>query len=128
MSFAGPMYSNLIRYNPETDDPSDISCDLCTSWELADDGVTYTFNLIDNARWWDGEPVTADDVLFSFLSLTCQDCIEVMKGQLRSSSTLFKDDIDLDGSKVIDQHTVEIKTKFISAEFIAQACCGSQQR
>ena len=120
MSFAGPMYSNLIRYNPETDDPTDIRCDLCTSWELAEDGLTYTFNLVDNARWWDGEPVLSDDVMFSFLSLTCPDCIEVMEGQLRSSSTLFKDDIDLEGSKAVDLLTVEIKTKFISAEFIAQ--------
>ncbi len=35
-------------------------------WEVAPDGLTYTFHLRPDARWSDGSAVTADDFLFSF--------------------------------------------------------------
>ncbi len=39
---------------------------LADSWELAEDGVTYTFHLHEGVTWSDGTPFTADDVTFSF--------------------------------------------------------------
>lgn len=39
--------------------------DLAESWDVSDDGRTYTFHLA-NATWHDGEPVTSDDVKFTF--------------------------------------------------------------
>lgn len=39
--------------------------DLATSWSISDDGLVYTFTLAD-ARWHDGEPVTSEDVKFTF--------------------------------------------------------------
>lgn len=32
----------------------------------SDDGLTYTFQMQDNVRWHDGQPLTADDVVFTF--------------------------------------------------------------
>jgi peptide/nickel transport system substrate-binding protein len=40
--------------------------DLAESWTTSPDGRTYTFNLVQNARWHDGRPVTAADVEFTF--------------------------------------------------------------
>ena len=37
---------------------------LAESWDLSDDGVTFT--LRDDVTWHDGEPVTAEDVAFTF--------------------------------------------------------------
>ena len=54
-----PLFNGLLEWNPETADPDDIRCDLCSSWEVGDDGMTYTFRLPENANWWDGAPVTA---------------------------------------------------------------------
>ncbi|RKR04492.1 oligopeptide transport system substrate-binding protein [Kushneria sinocarnis] len=34
---------------------------VAESWQLADDGTTWTFELRDDAQWSDGEPVTAED-------------------------------------------------------------------
>ena len=38
---------------------------LAESWEVADDGLTWRFTLREDARWHDGEPLTAADVVFS---------------------------------------------------------------
>jgi peptide/nickel transport system substrate-binding protein len=38
---------------------------LAQSWTISDDGLTYTFKIRDNATWSDGQPVTADDVVFT---------------------------------------------------------------
>lgn len=40
--------------------------DLAASWKVSDDGLFYTFNLVKNATWHDGNPFTSADVKFSF--------------------------------------------------------------
>lgn len=35
-------------------------------WEVSEDGMTWTFFLRENARWSNGDPLTAEDWLFSF--------------------------------------------------------------
>lgn len=40
---------------------------LAEKWELADDGMTWTFHLRSGVRWHDGQPLTAEDVAFTFL-------------------------------------------------------------
>jgi oligopeptide transport system substrate-binding protein len=42
---------------------------LATRWEASPDGLSWRFTLRDGARWSDGSPVTADDVVFSFRRL-----------------------------------------------------------
>jgi len=39
---------------------------LAESWSMSQDGLSYTFVLRQNAKFHDGEPVTAEDVKFSF--------------------------------------------------------------
>lgn len=35
-------------------------------WDVSRDGMTYTFYLRENGRWSNGDPLTADDFVFSF--------------------------------------------------------------
>ena len=35
-----------------------------TSWEISDDGLTYTFTIQENANWSDGTPITSADMKF----------------------------------------------------------------
>lgn len=39
---------------------------LATDWEVSDDGTEYRFTLRDDVTFHDGEPLTADDVAFTF--------------------------------------------------------------
>ena len=40
---------------------------LAESWEISPDGKIYTFHLRTNLVWSTGEPITADDVVYSWI-------------------------------------------------------------
>ncbi|MGD1908335.1 MAG: ABC transporter substrate-binding protein [Leptolyngbyaceae cyanobacterium] len=40
--------------------------ELAESWDISEDGKTITFNLREGLKWSDGEPLTADDVVFTY--------------------------------------------------------------
>ena len=46
---------------------------LAESCEVSEDGLTYTLKLKDNLKWHDGEPITADDVIFTAIQIMEQD-------------------------------------------------------
>lgn len=54
-------YENLVRWNPAGDA---VVPNIAERWEASDDGKTYTFYLREGLKWSDGQPFTADDVLF----------------------------------------------------------------
>ena len=41
---------------------------LAESWEIAEDGLSVTLNLVEGAVFHDGEPITSEDVQFSILT------------------------------------------------------------
>ena len=59
----GALYDTLIDYDMET---AEIKPWLADSWEWDPGYMGATFHLNPEAKWHDGEPVTADDVVFSF--------------------------------------------------------------
>ncbi|MGP9708531.1 peptide ABC transporter substrate-binding protein [Brachybacterium sp. AOP24-D1-21] len=52
----------------QSEDGSDVVPALAESWDESEDGLTYTFHLRE-AKWSNGEPITSDDVAFSFQRL-----------------------------------------------------------
>jgi peptide/nickel transport system substrate-binding protein len=46
---------------------------LARGWESSEDGLVYTFHLRESVRWQDGEPFTADDVVFTLSVLQSPD-------------------------------------------------------
>ena len=52
----------LVRVNREA---TDVEPDLAESWEISDDGLTYTFHLRDGLKFSDGSPLKASDAKFS---------------------------------------------------------------
>lgn len=43
---------------------------LATSWDQTPDGLTYTFHLVQNAKFHDGAPLTSADVVWSLQQVT----------------------------------------------------------
>ena len=113
-----PLFNNIVEFNPETPDFNDLRCDLCTHWELADDGVTYTFHINPAAKWWDGVPVTADDVVFSLEAQVNPDQFEILKGRSTSSTVNTSLYVETGKSRAIDDKTVEVVTSFPSGAFL----------
>lgn len=52
------------------DHPPSFTPNLARSWAWSDDGLELTIELQAGARWSDGEPVTAEDVVFSWRAAT----------------------------------------------------------
>ena len=56
-----------------TDEHGQIMPDLADTWDISADGLSYTFHLRKDVRWHDGEPFTADDVVFTMDILRAPD-------------------------------------------------------
>ena len=57
-------YETLVTFPDE--DASEIIPQLATEWSVSDDGLTYTFTLREDVVFSSGNPLTAEDVVFSF--------------------------------------------------------------
>ena len=57
------MFDSLVEFKLET---YELEPALAASWDISDDGTVYTFNLREGVTWSDGEPFTADDVIFTY--------------------------------------------------------------
>ena len=54
-------YDQLVNWTP---DWTGVRPNVAESWEVSDDSTEYTFKLREGMRWSDGEPFTADDIMF----------------------------------------------------------------
>ncbi len=56
------IFSGLTRLGPD----GTVQPDLAESWDISDNGLDYKFHLRPDVTWHDGEPFTADDVIFTY--------------------------------------------------------------
>lgn len=67
------IYDRLVRFGVKTlpdgtmvYDSNKIEPEVAESWAWSDDKKSITFKLSDKAKFWDGTPISADDVKWSF--------------------------------------------------------------
>ncbi|HTR40803.1 MAG TPA: peptide ABC transporter substrate-binding protein [Pseudomonadales bacterium] len=58
------IYEGLMRLDPKTGEPIP---GLAERWDISPDGKIYTFHLRTNLMWSTGEPMTADDLVYSWI-------------------------------------------------------------
>ncbi|MCA1960543.1 MAG: ABC transporter substrate-binding protein [Desulfomonile sp.] len=55
------LYDPLVRWSPDYK----VVGNLAHKWEADPEGKVYTFHLVRGVKWSDGQPFTADDIMFS---------------------------------------------------------------
>src|SRR5437868_13067364 len=67
-AFVESLFVNRVLFGGLTKPGKDLAPapDLAKNWEAAPDGLSWTFTLRDDAKWSDGQAITADDVGFTF--------------------------------------------------------------
>jgi len=81
--------------------------------QVSSDGLTYTFKLRPNLKWSDGQPLTSDDVLFTFNLMFSPDYKDV------NSPRRSDLELNLQSITAPDAQTIVFKTKTVWAPFLA---------
>ena len=85
---------------------------LADSWEMSDDHMSMTFHLNQNATWHDGEPVTADDVVFTLKAVTSEKMDNYYRSKFVCVGGTNSDGLCADPSQLqveaVDEYTVKI--------------------
>ena len=55
-----------------------------TTWEISEDGLTYTFHIQENANWSDGVPITSADIKFVIEAIQSDDVASPHKDAVNS--------------------------------------------
>lgn len=76
----GLMTTNLVYSPLFKQNGAEIEWYLATGYELSEDNRTYTFTLRDDVTWTDGEPFTADDVIFTIEQIMKEENASEMYG------------------------------------------------
>ncbi len=108
-TMADMMFDGLVSSRPDT---GEIIPKLAKSFEISPDGKTYTFYLRRGIKWSDGQPITADDVVFTWNKI-------ILAG-LGNTST--RDSVLIDGKlpkvRKVDDYTVKFITLKPFAPFL----------
>ena len=119
--------SPLISYDPFTDEPIPA---LAKSWEVSDEGKTYTFHLREGVKFSDGVEITADDVVFTFDAIFAPQLDESGNPKLDPQTgkplllnpSRYAGQYTIGGEPIkyrkIDKYTVEFRTKKTYAPFL----------
>ncbi|MEJ8752768.1 peptide ABC transporter substrate-binding protein [Lagierella sp. ICN-221743] len=66
------LFESLIRWDDDGNGNAVLKPGIAESWDVSDDGLTWTFHLRD-AKWSDGKPVVAEDFVYAWNRLVNPD-------------------------------------------------------
>ena len=95
-------YSTLLKFSGNYDNLKVVG-DLAESWEMAKDGMSYTFKLHKNVKFHDGAPMTSEDVKASYDRI-----VNPPPGVVSARRALHEDIKEIETP---DAHTVVFKMK-----------------
>jgi oligopeptide transport system substrate-binding protein len=115
------LFSGLVRMDPHLE----IQPDLAQRWEVSPDGLVYTFYLQPEARFHNGRPVTADDVVFSWeraaSSQTNSSTALLYLGDIAGLSEFHAGQAEaIEGLEVLDDLTLQVTLDAPKAYFLAK--------
>jgi peptide/nickel transport system substrate-binding protein len=96
------MYNQVFSRLIWKDDEGNEHADLATSWEMAEDGSSFTVKMLENIKWHDGKDCTADD--FVTMWRYTQDEQLVQEMSVGKTANLMKPITEV---KALDPYTVQ---------------------
>ena len=109
----------------KTDKKGNITYGIAKSEEVSEDGLTHTYKLRKDAKWANGDPVTANDFVYAWHRIfknkgnyyyMFADGIASIQGaqelsdKIDAGEELTDDDLNSMGVKALDDYTLEVKT------------------
>lgn len=87
--------------------------ELAESWDISKDGTVYTFHLRTNAKFHDGRPVLAQDVVYSWeraaAPATQSDTVLTYLGDILGVAEMHSGKSDhISGLQALDAHTLQV--------------------
>ncbi len=103
------VYSGLVSLDPDLK----ITPELADAWDVSADGKTYTFHIRTNARFHDGRPVTARDVIYSWERAadpaTQSDTVLTYLGDIVGVKEMYNGQAKhISGLQAVDDHTLKV--------------------
>ncbi|NUH66843.1 ABC transporter substrate-binding protein [Sulfitobacter sp. S0837] len=102
------MTQNVFESLTTVAENGEVQPNLATSWEVSEDGLTYTFHLAEGVTFHDGSVLDAEDVIFSFDRAMAEESVN-------PSKDIFE---PIESVKAVDPQTVEITLSGKDAFFL----------
>ncbi|MCC5025467.1 MAG: hypothetical protein J6386_22985 [Candidatus Synoicihabitans palmerolidicus] len=109
------LFEGLTQYDPQD---SHATPGVATHWEPSADLKTWTFHLRPDAKWSNGDPVTAEDFAYAYQRMLSPKfaseyaymlfCLDGAEAYLSDEST----DFATVGVKVVDDHTLQLQLAY----------------
>lgn len=115
------LFEGLTSLDPKTLEPIPA---VAEKWDISDDKKIYTFYLRKNTFWSNGDPVTAQDFIYSwertltpqlsseyaYLLFCIKNAKEYFEGKIKNFSEV--------GVEAIDEHTLKVQLEYPTAYFL----------
>ncbi|MCE0505637.1 ABC transporter substrate-binding protein [Roseivivax sp. GX 12232] len=108
------LYSNVFEGLTRFAADGSVEPALAESWEISEDGTTYTFTLREGVRFHDGSAFDAEDVKFSLDRARAEDSVNAQKALFEGISEV----------SVVDPATVEITLAQPDGSFLFNLAWG----
>lgn len=112
------LYDGLVDFEGGQDAFKTIEPGLAKSWDVSEDGLTWTFHLREGAKFHSGNEVTADDVVYSFT--------RALKLEFAPIWMLDQFVPSAENIKKVDKYTVSLTTNTKLPEKLMAAVMGVQ--
>jgi peptide/nickel transport system substrate-binding protein len=118
------IYETLVFYKDES---TALEPGLAESWDISDDGLTYTFKLRKGVKYHDGTPLNADAVVFSIGRMMKERNVKFLDANMSIPAqdrppeywVSMEMDDTIGAIEAVDEFTVVFKLKRVEAPFLA---------
>lgn len=123
-SFSSPYLTNLFEGLVTYNQAGELAPGLAESWDISEDGTTYTFHLRDGLKWSDGSDLDAYDFEYSFFRVldpeTAAQYVSMLTDYVVGAEAFYAGEADRDevGVRAVDADTFEIVINAPAAQFL----------